>query len=59
MLSKCINISFQKLIFKETNFTVKIIFFFFNSEMLRVIDSLQLVDRIPEIATPANWVVST
>ncbi|KAJ8918151.1 hypothetical protein NQ315_011608 [Exocentrus adspersus] len=25
-------------------------------EILRVIDSLQLVDRIPQIATPANWV---
>ncbi|XP_053988588.1 peroxiredoxin-6-like [Hylaeus volcanicus] len=25
-------------------------------EILRVIDSLQLVDRKPEIATPANWV---
>ncbi|KYQ47633.1 Peroxiredoxin-6 [Trachymyrmex zeteki] len=25
-------------------------------EILRVIDSLQLVDRRPEIATPANWV---
>ncbi|XP_012252977.1 peroxiredoxin-6-like [Athalia rosae] len=25
-------------------------------EILRVIDSLQLVDRVPEIATPANWV---
>ncbi|XP_043478716.1 peroxiredoxin-6-like [Leptopilina heterotoma] len=25
-------------------------------EMLRVIDSLQLVDRKPQIATPANWV---
>ncbi|XP_046744104.1 peroxiredoxin-6-like isoform X1 [Diprion similis] len=25
-------------------------------EILRVIDSLQLVDRIPEVATPANWV---
>ncbi|XP_032674168.1 peroxiredoxin-6-like [Odontomachus brunneus] len=25
-------------------------------EILRVIDSLQLVDKIPEIATPANWV---
>ncbi|XP_012283031.1 peroxiredoxin-6 [Orussus abietinus] len=24
-------------------------------EILRVIDSLQLVDRIPAIATPANW----
>lgn len=28
------------------------------SEILRVIKSLQLVDRIPQIATPANWVVS-
>ncbi|KAF5285934.1 hypothetical protein FQR65_LT13037 [Abscondita terminalis] len=27
-------------------------------ETLRVIDSLQLVDKIPQIATPANWVVS-
>lgn len=27
------------------------------SEILRVIDSLQLVDRKPEIATPANWMV--
>lgn len=26
------------------------------SEILRVIDSMQLTDRIPEIATPANWV---
>lgn len=26
------------------------------SEILRVIDSLQLTDRIPQIATPANWV---
>lgn len=25
-------------------------------EILRVIDSLQLVDKRPEIATPANWV---
>ncbi|XP_018580062.1 peroxiredoxin-6 [Anoplophora glabripennis] len=25
-------------------------------EILRVIDSLQLVDRIPQVATPANWV---
>jgi len=25
-------------------------------ELLRVIDSLQLVDRVPQIATPANWV---
>ncbi|XP_017777782.1 PREDICTED: peroxiredoxin-6-like [Nicrophorus vespilloides] len=25
-------------------------------EILRVIDSLQLVDRMPHIATPANWV---
>ncbi|CAH0553361.1 unnamed protein product [Brassicogethes aeneus] len=25
-------------------------------EILRVIDSLQLVDKIPQIATPANWV---
>lgn len=25
-------------------------------ELLRVIDSLQLVDKIPQIATPANWV---
>ncbi|XP_043289862.1 peroxiredoxin-6-like [Venturia canescens] len=25
-------------------------------EILRVIDSLQLVDRVPQIATPANWV---
>lgn len=25
------------------------------SEILRVIDSLQLVDRVPQIATPANW----
>lgn len=25
------------------------------SEILRVIDSLQLVDRIPQIVTPANW----
>ncbi|XP_025835382.1 peroxiredoxin-6-like [Agrilus planipennis] len=24
-------------------------------EIIRVIDSLQLVDRIPQIATPANW----
>ncbi|CAH0553362.1 unnamed protein product [Brassicogethes aeneus] len=24
-------------------------------ELLRVLDSLQLVDRIPQIATPANW----
>lgn len=28
------------------------------SEILRVIDSLQLVDRKPEVVTPANWVVS-
>jgi len=28
------------------------------NEILRVIDSLQLVDKRPEIATPANWVVS-
>lgn len=28
-----------------------------SSEILRVIDSLQLVDKRPEIATPANWVV--
>lgn len=27
--------------------------------MLRVIDSLQLVDRKPQIATPANWTVSS
>ena len=32
--------------------------FYSNSEILRVIDSLQLVDRKPQIATPANWVVS-
>lgn len=25
--------------------------------MLRVIDSLQLVDKIPQVVTPANWVV--
>ncbi|KAB0800662.1 hypothetical protein PPYR_06401 [Photinus pyralis] len=25
-------------------------------EMLRVIDALQLVDKIPQVATPANWV---
>ncbi|KAI4465421.1 hypothetical protein MML48_3g00015136 [Holotrichia oblita] len=25
-------------------------------EMLRVVDSLQLVDKIPQIVTPANWV---
>ncbi|KAJ6635014.1 Peroxiredoxin-6 [Pseudolycoriella hygida] len=25
-------------------------------EILRVIDSLQLTDRIPQVATPANWV---
>jgi peroxidase len=25
-------------------------------EILRVIDSLQLVDKIPQVATPANWV---
>lgn len=29
-----------------------------HSEILRVIDSLQLVDRLPYVATPANWVVS-
>lgn len=29
---------------------------FYFSEILRVIDSLQLTDRIPQIATPANWV---
>lgn len=28
------------------------------SEILRVIDSLQLTDRLPQVATPANWVVS-
>lgn len=28
-----------------------------SSEILRVIDSLQLVDKRPEIATPANWMV--
>lgn len=28
------------------------------SEILRVIDSLQLTDRLPHVATPANWVVS-
>lgn len=30
--------------------------FDFYSEILRVIDSLQLVDRVPQVATPANWV---
>lgn len=31
--------------------------FVFYSEILRVIDSLQLTDRLKVVATPANWVV--
>jgi len=33
-------------------------FYIFSSEILRTIDSLQLVDRVKVIATPANWTVS-
>lgn len=32
-------------------------FLSFNSEILRVIDSLQLSDRIPYVVTPTDWVV--
>lgn len=37
-------------------YSEKVIKWCFCSEILRVIDSLQLTDRIPQIATPANWV---
>lgn len=37
---------------------VKYMHFFF-SEILRVIDALQLVDKYKIISTPVNWIVST
>ena len=34
------------------------VFVCLGSEILRVIDSLQLTDRLKVVATPANWTVS-
>lgn len=44
----------------RSDFIDILLFIYFGrfSEILRVIDSLQLVDRLPYVATPANWVVS-